>query len=519
MGAINNYLQRVLSGLSSRTPEKMITDDLWRIRHHWLGPGAFVGAPDTSMLSFGGRSGLYALVRAYRNPSETIHVVERDLALRLAIAESITMLGLQNVRLHASCLDVLALPELDKGPVGVVHFDRKYFDRELLTTLAARTGFDYLAGEFSEAKANVLWVHRLSRQVAKNFHWRITGQSGVIAGCRFAGPDVSVVVPAYGVEACLDQCLESLVTQTLDAMEIIVVDDGARDRSGKIADEWARRDARIKVLHQENAGCATSRSNGMRAAGGLFIGFLDGDDWVDPPMYQALAESAIRFSSDIAQCGFRHVYQVDNTREDEREHFQLSHALSPGEGLVANPKALIPLKPSIWRRIYRRDFLEENGLDFARNLRRFDDTPFHFMTLALAQRLSVVHGCYYNYRQQRPGQDIGVADERLYVHFPIFQILKEFVRQHHSRELEEALFKTQVASHYWAASVIEPRLHNTYTNAARYDLFGDNVSLPPGILLKSTRSLGRGRSLWARAMRYRSDAGKDAWMSVKDYAN
>ncbi|CAK0749283.1 hypothetical protein CCP4SC76_2020002 [Gammaproteobacteria bacterium] len=332
------------------------------------------------------------------------------------------------------------------------------------------------------------------------------------------GPDVSVVVPAYGVEKYLDQCLESLVDQTLGNLEIIVVDDGSRDRSGQIADEWAARDPRVRVIRQANAGCAAARSNGLRVATGRFVGLVDGDDWVDPPMFQALAESAVRFGSDIAQCGYRECYDSNGTWSDVREDFTLTHQIGEGNGLVANPKDLIPWRPSIWRRIYRRDFLSGHGIDFPRTIRRFDDLPFHFMTLALAERLSVVNPCYYNYRQQRPGQDVSIDDERLYIHFPIFQILKDFVRQHPTRELEEKLFMTQLASHQWACRVIQPRLLAHYRAAVKYELFEDPISLSPSELLKRAWQQDRRKGLWAWRLKLKRGSGKDIWLTLGNHA-
>jgi glycosyltransferase involved in cell wall biosynthesis len=339
-----------------------------------------------------------------------------------------------------------------------------------------------------------------------------------IVGRAFNGPDVSVVVPAYGVEKCLDQCLESLVGQTLENIEILVVDDGAKDRSGLIADEWSRKDARVRVIHQSNSGCAASRSNGLKSAKGMFIGFVDGDDWVDPPMYQALAESAVRFTSDIAQCGYRHFYQIDNTSEDEYERFCFDISIAEGEGVIKDPKSLIPMKPSIWRRIYSRKFIQDNELDFSKQLRRFDDTPFHFMTLALAERVSVINGCYYNYRQQRPGQDISVSDERLFVHFPIFKILKEFVRQYHTAELEGILFKTQVASHYWASSIIDRDIRKKYLSAAKYDMFCDRTALRLVELLRQLSAMDSRRAWWARSMCLRAKSGERDWLALQNYS-
>ena len=512
------HIQTIVSQLSSRTAERLLETDLTRLNQHYYGPYIFTGTLNRSSLIIGGRSGLLALMLAAANPHQSIFVVERDVHLRAAIGESAHRLGLDHLKLYENsteCLDVLktACPNL-----GLVCLDQAGFSKTLLAELTRSFRIEHLVGEFAEVQANPLWVHRVSRETARTFHWQNLTTGLPMPGSSQQGPDVSIVVPAYGIEAYLDHCLESLVSQTLESLEIIIVDDGARDRSGQIADEWAQRDARVRVIHQPNAGCAAARSNGLKAATGMFVGLVDGDDWVDPPMFQALAESAVRFTSDIAQCGYRHCYDSDQTWTDEREYFSLTEKIGEGNGLIANPKDLIPWRPTIWRRIYRRDFLTGNAIDFPHMIRRFDDLPFHFMTLALAERLSVVNACYYNYRQQRPGQDISVDDERLHVHFPIFRLLKDFVRQHHTRELEEKLFMTQIASHEWASRVIQPRLLANYRAAAKYDLFEDPIALTPAELLGVVGRYNRRKSYWAWRLRLKRGSGKDAWLAVRDYA-
>ncbi len=511
-------IRHIVGQLSARTPPSLIDGDLWRLKHHFYGPYLTTGCLSGPALFIGGRSGLPALLVATGDPGQPVFVVERDSALRQAIAYSARQAGLDNVRLHVAVQDCIDTVRESGSTLGLLCVEWDEFSADRLAELAGLFRIEYLIGEFEETQANPLWVHRLSRESARRFHWRNATTALPMPGRSWSGPDVSVVVPAYGVENHLDQCLESLVGQTLENLEIIVVDDGAKDRSGQIADDWARRDARVKVIHQPNAGCAAARSNGLKAATGMFVGFVDGDDWVDAPMLQALAESAARFNSDIAQCGYRHCYDSDGTWADEREHFALTRKIGDGNGLIAHPGDLIAWRPTIWRRLYRRDFLTGHGIDFPHAIRRFDDLPFHFMTLALAERLSVVNACYYNYRQQRLGQDIGVDDERLNVHFPIFCLLKDFVRQHHTRDLEEKLFMTQLASHQWATSVIQPDWLKDYRRAAKYDLFEDPIALTADELLGFARRHGWIKGRWASAIKRQFGSGKEAWLTVKDYA-
>ena len=111
---------------------------------------------------------------------------------------------------------------------------------------------------------------------------------------------ISVIVPVYKVEPYLHKCLDSILSQTYQNLEIILVDDGSPDRCGAICDEYAQKDPRVKVIHKENGGIATARNAGMRIAAGDYWMFVDSDDWLEADaisnLYQLLAE----YNADLA---------------------------------------------------------------------------------------------------------------------------------------------------------------------------------------------------------------------------
>lgn len=116
-------------------------------------------------------------------------------------------------------------------------------------------------------------------------------------------PKVSVVVPIYNVEKYLKQCVDSLLNQTLKDIEIILVDDGAKDGSGKIVDEYKNKFTNVKVIHQANGGLGPARNTGIENATGEYIAFVDGDDWVQSNMYEKLYATAQKSNSDIVVSG------------------------------------------------------------------------------------------------------------------------------------------------------------------------------------------------------------------------
>lgn len=117
------------------------------------------------------------------------------------------------------------------------------------------------------------------------------------------GSKISVIVPVYKVEPYLRKCLDSVVNQTYQNLEIILVDDGSPDRCGAICEEYAVRDKRIRVIHKENGGVSSARNAGLSAVTGEWIGWVDSDDWIEADMYECLLKKAEEQEADIAVCG------------------------------------------------------------------------------------------------------------------------------------------------------------------------------------------------------------------------
>ena len=114
---------------------------------------------------------------------------------------------------------------------------------------------------------------------------------------------ISVIIPAYGVESYIDKCLESIVNQTHKELQIIVIDDNSPDKTGEIADMWARRDNRIEVIHNtSNKGHSLVRNDGLKLAKGDYIGFVDSDDYVHTSMFERLLIVAKEYDCDISLC-------------------------------------------------------------------------------------------------------------------------------------------------------------------------------------------------------------------------
>lgn len=117
-------------------------------------------------------------------------------------------------------------------------------------------------------------------------------------------PLISIIVPVYNAQKFLNRCVDSLISQTYENIEIILVNDGSKDDSGAICDSFAQKDSRVKVIHKENGGVSSARNLGLDTATGEYIAFVDADDYVDKDMYKKLYDNAVSTGSDISMCSY-----------------------------------------------------------------------------------------------------------------------------------------------------------------------------------------------------------------------
>src|SRR5699024_9505401 len=119
---------------------------------------------------------------------------------------------------------------------------------------------------------------------------------------------VSVIVPLYKVERYIDRCVDSIVSQTYTDLEIILVNDGSPDNCGSIADAYAEKDDRIRVIHKKNGGLSDARNAGMQLATGTYTMFVDSDDWIEPKMVETMVEMSKRYAAQVVQAAFYYAY-------------------------------------------------------------------------------------------------------------------------------------------------------------------------------------------------------------------
>ena len=211
-------------------------------------------------------------------------------------------------------------------------------------------------------------------------------------------PLISVIVAVYNIEKYIEKCILSLINQTYTNLEIILVDDGATDSSGQICDSYAKKDERIKVIHRENGGLSAARNTGIESAGGEYISFVDGDDWIDADMYECLVKAAVSFSAELVACRYRCVYPeitVDNST-DRVLVFEGTKMLE--KYLEEDENCLI--QHAAWNKLYKRELLLTERFPEGK---WYEDVVFSAKMLANIQTGVYLDSAKYNYILQRQG--------------------------------------------------------------------------------------------------------------------
>lgn len=266
-------------------------------------------------------------------------------------------------------------------------------------------------------------------------------------------PKVSIIAPMYNVEKYLDQCISSFMEQTLTDIEIIMVDDGSPDKSGTIADKYARKDSRIKVFHKKNCGVSAARNDGLKMATGDYVIFCDSDDWMDPRACEILYSAAVENKADIS---IGDVYMSYTDRNDPVRFYK--------ENFVTNEKKMIQdlIKADIhrtycenppeigaafgyggpWNKLVRRSLITDNDIHFdVRTKGVFDDILYTAHILANAECVCYTSYPLYFYRQVEDSITNSYKANAVEISEAIFNSWEEFFEKYdRSGEFREAYY-------------------------------------------------------------------------------
>ena len=235
---------------------------------------------------------------------------------------------------------------------------------------------------------------------------------------------VSVIIPVYNLEKYLAQCLDSILAQTMEDIEIICINDGSTDSSSVLLANYAQFDSRIKIINQQNRGLSASRNAGIEASTTDYVIFVDGDDKAAPIMVEELYRNAVINNSDVVYANslwFRpdrnRYFNVDR---GIAPHVELNYVNNPFSELTSDAELYFHLPQFAWNKIYKKSFLTYNNIYFPEGM-IFEDIVFFTRTYLKADRITFVNKFLYFYRLNRENSINSTGGRNF---FDIFKILK-----------------------------------------------------------------------------------------------
>lgn len=213
---------------------------------------------------------------------------------------------------------------------------------------------------------------------------------------------ISVIVPVYNIEKYLKKCLDSLAFQTCSDVEFILVDDGSTDNCGKICDDYAEKDKRFKVIHKKNGGLVSARKVGIKNANGEYIGFVDGDDYIEKDMYFEFEKMIKKYKPDILVSEFFFSYE---DREEKSSQIPEKEFYSKSEFEKIYDKILFTgkyyefgINPNCWSKVFKKELLEKNLYLVDDCTRMGEDAAFTYPCLLDANSVCYISKPLYHYR-------------------------------------------------------------------------------------------------------------------------
>lgn len=233
-------------------------------------------------------------------------------------------------------------------------------------------------------------------------------------------PKVSVIVPIYNVEKYLEKCINSLLSQTLEDIQIILVNDGSKDNSGNIAKEYEKNNKnRIIYVEKENGGLSDARNHGLKYATGDFIAFLDSDDYIEKNAYEEMYNKAIEENADYVECDF--IWEFPNKIRVDKQH------------PYKNKKEMLSfVRVVAWNKLIKRQLITDNNLEFPKGL-RYEDVEFTYKLIPFINKFAYVDKPFIHY-VQREGSIANVQNERTAEIFTVLDNVIEFYKKNNIYE-------------------------------------------------------------------------------------
>ncbi len=222
---------------------------------------------------------------------------------------------------------------------------------------------------------------------------------------------ISVVVPVYNVKQYLTRCLDSIINQTYSYLEIIIIDDGSTDDSGKICDEYSIKDQRIRVIHKTNGGLSDARNVGIDKANGKYISFVDSDDYLHPEFIEILYKNICEYKADVSICGFikgTNSKFSGKTKRNECKVFKREEMLGQWHGKYRH------IETQAWNKLYLKDLFTGEKIRYPRGMNHEDVQTTHLVIAACNRVVITESRLYYYFQRSDSITNSTFTDKRIY---------------------------------------------------------------------------------------------------------
>ena len=233
-------------------------------------------------------------------------------------------------------------------------------------------------------------------------------------------PLISVVIPAYNLASLIGKTLDSVLSQTYPNMEVIVVDDGSTDNTWKVISVYAEKDARIKAVRKENGGVTSARLRGVAEATGNWIGFVDGDDYIEPNMYERLYANAVKYEADISHCGYQMVFP-------NRVDFYYNTGRTVLQDNIQGISDLIAgnfIEPGLCNKLFRKELFVNLDMRMDKSIKINEDLLMNYWLFKAANAAVYEDFCPYHYMVRKgSAANSNISEHKLWNPLHVAEIL------------------------------------------------------------------------------------------------
>ncbi len=244
-------------------------------------------------------------------------------------------------------------------------------------------------------------------------------------------PKVSIILPVYNVEKYIDKCVGSLLNQSFDDFEVLIINDGSTDSSAEACNRWAERDSKVKVFHQQNAGVAAARNQGLANARGEFVFFADPDDWIESNLLEDCYSLATKYKTDIVLFGF--------FKEQLRNGNEITTKIQPPELYMLSKTQIrqdlvqyltVANGFSVWTKFIKKSLITEHNLSFPA-MRRGQDMAFSLELYANAHSIVATPNCYYHYNafSETNKYDPDIISNHIYLYDKMYRMFDNWLEE------------------------------------------------------------------------------------------